>query len=148
MSLIYGIKWPGSLFGAVGVSGLANVELTPEFALKLGQALGSVDESRHERPHEPRRASGGARHESLRHLGAPVGRHPRRRFAGVTAAARALCDAHRRRRRRAYARRSERSAFAVLIEVMDASGINIDKPAERKIENLFFREDFQAHGHG
>ena len=42
MSLIYGIKWPGSLFGADGVSGLANIEITPEFALKLGQALGSV----------------------------------------------------------------------------------------------------------
>jgi mannose-1-phosphate guanylyltransferase/phosphomannomutase len=35
---------------------------------------------------------------------------------------------------------------AVLIEVMDASGINIDKPAERKIENLFFREDFRRTG--
>ena len=42
MSLIYGIKWPGSLFGADGVSGLANIEITPEFTLKLGQALGSV----------------------------------------------------------------------------------------------------------
>ena len=41
MSLIYGIKWPGSLFGADGVSGLANIEITPEFALKLGQAFGS-----------------------------------------------------------------------------------------------------------
>ena len=41
MSLIYGIKWPGSLFGGVGVTGLANLEITPEFALKLGQAFGS-----------------------------------------------------------------------------------------------------------
>ena len=41
MSLIYGIKWPGSLFGADGVARLANIEITPEFALKLGQALGS-----------------------------------------------------------------------------------------------------------
>jgi len=35
---------------------------------------------------------------------------------------------------------------AVLIEVMDASGINIDTSAERKIENLFFREDFRRTG--
>ena len=41
MSLIYGQKWPGSLFGSVGISGLANLEFTPEFALKLGQAFGS-----------------------------------------------------------------------------------------------------------
>ena len=42
MSLIYGIKWPGSLFGDDGVAGLANIEITPEFALKLGQAFGST----------------------------------------------------------------------------------------------------------
>ena len=41
MSLIYGQKWPGSLFGSGGVSGLANLEITPEFALKLGQAFGT-----------------------------------------------------------------------------------------------------------
>ena len=41
MSLIYGQKWPGSLFGSVGISGLANLEITPEFALKLGQAFGT-----------------------------------------------------------------------------------------------------------
>ena len=32
MSLIYGQKWPGSLFGSGGISGLANLEITPEFA--------------------------------------------------------------------------------------------------------------------
>ena len=29
MSLIYGQKWPGSLFGSVGITGLANLEITP-----------------------------------------------------------------------------------------------------------------------
>ena len=32
---------------------------------------------------------------------------------------------------------------SVLIEVLDANGVNIDKNTERKIENLFFREDFR-----
>jgi mannose-1-phosphate guanylyltransferase/phosphomannomutase len=41
MSLIWGVKWPGSLFGIDGISGLANIELTPEFALKLGAAFGA-----------------------------------------------------------------------------------------------------------
>ena len=70
MSLIYGIKWPGSLFGAVGVSGLANIEITPEFALKLGQAFGSVSKPGQRRHYEPRHPSGLAHHEPLHHLGA------------------------------------------------------------------------------
>ena len=41
MSLIYGTKWPGSLFGGAGVTGLANLEITPEYATKLGQAFGT-----------------------------------------------------------------------------------------------------------
>jgi mannose-1-phosphate guanylyltransferase/phosphomannomutase len=35
---------------------------------------------------------------------------------------------------------------AVLIEMLDSSGINLDKATERKIENLFFREDFRRTG--
>jgi mannose-1-phosphate guanylyltransferase/phosphomannomutase len=35
---------------------------------------------------------------------------------------------------------------AVLIELMDSSGVNVDKATERKIENLFFREDFRRTG--
>ena len=71
MSLIYGIKWPGSLFGDDGVAGLANIEITPEFALKLGQALGSILEAGTERYDQPRRASGISPNESLRHRRAP-----------------------------------------------------------------------------
>jgi mannose-1-phosphate guanylyltransferase/phosphomannomutase len=35
---------------------------------------------------------------------------------------------------------------SLLIELFDASGINVDKTTERKIENLFFREDFRRTG--
>ena len=57
MSLIWGIKWPGSLFGVNGISGLANIEITPEFALKLGAAVwGLPGEGRHG-VHQPRSAS-------------------------------------------------------------------------------------------
>ncbi|MEO0248023.1 MAG: sugar phosphate nucleotidyltransferase, partial [candidate division WOR-3 bacterium] len=38
MSLIWGTKWRGSLFRHLGVSGLSNLEITPEFATKLGAA--------------------------------------------------------------------------------------------------------------
>ena len=36
-----GHKWPGSIFKERGVTGLTNIELTPEFAMKLGASFGS-----------------------------------------------------------------------------------------------------------
>ncbi|MBU1319802.1 MAG: NTP transferase domain-containing protein [candidate division Zixibacteria bacterium] len=41
-SLIWGEKWNRELFTDAKVSGLANVEITPEFAAKLGATLGST----------------------------------------------------------------------------------------------------------
>ncbi len=145
MSLIYGIKWPGSLFGAIGVTGLANVELTPEFALKLGQALGSTmkrgesiltSRDAHPAARVLNRCvisgllSVGCNVEDLRSLPLPLARYATR-FAGDGGV---------------HTRVDPNDAHSVLIEVMDESGINIDKPAERKIENLFFREDFRRTG--
>jgi mannose-1-phosphate guanylyltransferase/phosphomannomutase len=145
MSLIYGIKWPGSLFGAVGVSGLANVELTSEFALKLGQALGSslkpgqiVMTSRDAHPAArimnrcviSGLLSVGILVQDLRSIPIPLARYATRMGGdgGV------------------HTRVDPSDANAVLIEMMDSSGINLDKPVERKIENLFFREDFRRTG--
>jgi mannose-1-phosphate guanylyltransferase/phosphomannomutase len=145
MSLIYGIKWPGSLFGAVGVSGLANVEITPEFALKLGQALGSslrpgqtvmTSRDAHPAARVMNRCvisgllSVGINVEDLRAIPLPLARYAVRIGAqgGV------------------HTRIDPENPNAVLIEVMDESGINVDKPTERKVENLFFREDFRRTG--
>lgn len=40
-SLIWGAKAQASLFRGIGVSGIANVEITPEFATKLGASFGT-----------------------------------------------------------------------------------------------------------
>ena len=142
MSLIYGIKWPGSLFGAVGVSGIANVELTPEFALKLGQALGSAlkpgqtvmtSRDAHPAARVMNRCvisgllSVGLHVEDLRSLPLPLARYATRMGGdgGV------------------HTRVDPSDPSAVLIEIMDSSGVNVDTTTERKIENLFFREDFR-----
>lgn len=142
MSLVYGIKWPGSLFGAVGVSGIANVEITPEFALKLGQALGSslkpgqtvmTSRDAHPAARVMNRCvisgllSVGLQVEDLRSLPLPLARYATRMGGdgGV------------------HTRVDPSDPSAVLIEIVDASGVNIDTTAERKIENLFFREDFR-----
>src|SRR6266851_3711719 len=42
MSLVWGERWSRSLFGRYGVSGLANIEVSPEFAAKLGAACGAI----------------------------------------------------------------------------------------------------------
>ena len=145
MSLIYGIKWPGSLFGAVGVSGIANVEVTPEFALKLGQAFGSslkpgqtvmTSRDAHPAARVMNRCvisgllSVGINVEDLRAIPLPLARYATR-MGGDSAV---------------HTRVDPEDPNAVLIELMDSSGVNVDKSTERKIENLFFREDFRRTG--
>ena len=142
MSLIYGIKWPGSLFGATGVSGLANVEITPEFAMKLGQAFGSylkpgqtVLTSRDAHPASrimnrciiSGLLSVGCGVEDLQAYPLPLARFATR--AGGDGAV--------------HTRVSPTDPNSLLIELLDGGGINVDKNTERKIENLFFREDFR-----
>ena len=41
MDLKWGMRWMTTLFGAYGITGLSNIEITPEFASKLGVAFGS-----------------------------------------------------------------------------------------------------------
>jgi mannose-1-phosphate guanylyltransferase / phosphomannomutase len=142
MSLIYGIKWPGSLFGADGVSGLANIEITPEFALKLGQALGSVlrpgqnvmtSRDAHPASRLTNRSiitgllSVGVNVHDLRETPMPVSRYAVRMSgdAGV------------------HTGISPYYPDQFLLEFFDSHGVNLDKTTERKIENIFFREDFR-----
>ncbi|HUA09059.1 MAG TPA: sugar phosphate nucleotidyltransferase [Candidatus Acidoferrales bacterium] len=142
MSLIYGIKWPGSLFGGVGVSGLANLEITPEFALKLGQAFGSFlrtgDSVMTSRDTHPASRimnrcvisgllSVGVNVEDLRSYPLPL-----TRFATRTGGNGAV-----------HVRLAPDDQHSLLFEFLDREGINVDKATERKIENLFFREDFR-----
>ncbi|MFN2459153.1 MAG: sugar phosphate nucleotidyltransferase [Candidatus Velthaea sp.] len=142
MSLIYGIKWPDSLFGAQGVSGLANVEITPEFAMKLGQAFGSylkpgqtVLTSRDAHPASrimnrciiSGLLSVGIHVEDLQAMPLPVARYAT--SSGGDGAV--------------HTRVAPGDPNDLLIEILDGAGINVDKNTERKIENVFFREDFR-----
>ncbi|HET9029990.1 MAG TPA: sugar phosphate nucleotidyltransferase, partial [Candidatus Aquilonibacter sp.] len=142
MSLVYGIKWPGSLFGGEGVTGLANLEITPEFALKLGQAFGSflrpgetVMTSRDTHPSSrimnrcviSGLLSVGVNVEDLRSFPLPLSRFATRSGGDGCVHTRVDPDDDR----------------SLLFEFFDRSGINVDKATERKIENLFFREDFR-----
>lgn len=143
MSLIWGIKWPGSLFSTRGIAGLANIEITPEFALKLGAAYGAFLEkgatictSRDAHPASRMinrsiicgLISVGVDVHDLRVMPTPIARHTIKSIGA---------------RGGIHARISPDDPRSIVIEFFDSRGIAIDKGTERKIENLFFREDFR-----
>jgi mannose-1-phosphate guanylyltransferase/phosphomannomutase len=143
MSLVWGPKWPGNLFGSQGITGLANIEITPEFAMKLGAAYGAslekgsyVITSRDSHPASRmiNRAiicgliSVGVNALDYRFMPTPVSRY------GIKMA---------QAKGGVHVRLSPTEPHAFLIEFFDAEGINIDRGYERKIENIFFREDFR-----
>ncbi|MDQ3930331.1 MAG: mannose-1-phosphate guanyltransferase, partial [Chloroflexota bacterium] len=142
-SIIWGSQGRRSLFGRWGVTGLVNVDLTPEFAAKLGAAYGgvlpkgsvvTVNRDSHYTPRMIKRAltsglpSAGINVMDLRSEPIPVARHHTR----VTGAAGGV-----------HVRLSPFDARVVDIKFFDRRGLDLDKATERKIEGLFFREDFR-----
>lgn len=142
-SLIWGAQGRRSLFGRFGVTGLVNVDLTPEFAAKLGAAYGgvfqkgttvTVNRDSHYTPRMIKRAiiaglpSAGINVLDLRNVPIPVARY-------YTRAINAAGGVH--------VRLSPFDARVVDIKFFDKRGLDLDKAAERKIEGFFFREDFR-----
>lgn len=142
-SIIWGAQGRRSLFGRWGVTGLVNVDLTPEFAAKLGAAYGgvlskgttvTVNRDSHYTPRMIKRAiiaglpSAGINVLDLRNVPIPVARH----YTRLINAAGGV-----------HVRLSPFDARVVDIKFFDRRGLDLDKAAERKIEGLFFREDFR-----
>lgn len=141
-SLVWGASWSKRLFGRLGVTGLANIEITPDFAARLGAAYGSclssgvvaVSCDAHPASDMIKRAlasgilSSGI---SVADLG-----------SGSTAVTRYAVPAIGASGG-VHVRVSPTGGNASLIEFLDASGINIDKATERKVENAFLAEDFK-----
>ncbi|AFY73008.1 Nucleoside-diphosphate-sugar pyrophosphorylase family protein [Synechococcus sp. PCC 7502] len=142
-NLIWGITVSRNLFGHRGVSGLANVEIIPEFAVKLGAAYGAtlrpgaqVMVSRDQRPicRMVTRSlisglmSVGVNIQNLEATAIPISR-----FIAPTLGV--VGGVHVR----IHPDRHDH----VLIEFLDSNGINISKPQEKKIESTYFKEDFR-----
>lgn len=142
MSLVWGNKWRGNLFRDLGVAGLSNIEITPEFATRLGSAFGSIlpnkatvitsrDSSRSSRM--LKRAvmasllSVGCEVIDMQSSAVPVARH----YIRASGAAGAL-----------NVRKMPGNPRVTLIEFFDARGNYLSKALERKVETAFFREDF------
>ena len=143
INLIWGNTAPRHLFGQRGVSGLANVDITAEFAVKLGAAYASTlkpgcqvmvsrDQRSVSRMVSRSLISGlmsvGVHVQNLEATALPISRY----------AAHTLDVAggiHVRIH-------PERSDF-ILIEFFNEQGINVTKAKEKKIEGAFFKEDFR-----
>lgn len=143
MSLVWGNKWRGNLFRELGVAGLSNVEITPDFACRLGSAFGSLfpqgsqivafrDSTRSSRM--IKRAliasllSVGCDVLDLRSAALPIARH----FIKTSSAVGAM-----------GVRKLPGNSRVSLIEMLDARGAYLSRSLERKVENAFFREDFK-----
>lgn len=143
INLIWGNTAQRNLFGQRGVQGLANIDITPEFAVKLGAAYGStlksgakVTVSRDQRniSRMVTRSliaglmSVGVYIQNLDATALPIARTviPTMGVAGGI-----------------HVRVHPDRPDYILIEFMDSKGINISKALEKKIEGAYFKEDMR-----
>ncbi|HEY9679033.1 MAG TPA: sugar phosphate nucleotidyltransferase [Drouetiella sp.] len=140
-SVIWGTRAPRTLFGAHGVRGLANIEITPEFAVNLAAAYGATlkggpvlvsrDYWRVSQMISRVMVSGlisvGVEVQNLESMPLPCSRYyvKTQRASGLV-----------------HVRVSQREPEKVSIEFFDGEGVAITKAMERKIESTFFKEDF------
>ncbi|OGF46620.1 MAG: nucleotidyltransferase [Candidatus Firestonebacteria bacterium RIFOXYC2_FULL_39_67] len=142
-SLIWGDKWSRTIFSEYGVIGLANIEITPEFAAKLGAAYGagvpkgsSIITSRDN--HRISRMTNRAFMTGLLSSGVNVfdiGVTPIGVARYVLKPLRSVGGMH--------VRMSPFDAEKVDIKFFDDQGIDLASSKEKSIEGLFFREDFR-----
>ncbi|HEY9727559.1 MAG TPA: mannose-1-phosphate guanyltransferase [Chroococcales cyanobacterium] len=143
INLIWGHTAQRNLFGQRGVQGLANIDITPEFAVKLGAAYGStlkpgsqVTISRDQRSisRMVSRAliaglmSVGIHVQNLEDTSIPIARTiiPTLSVVGGI-----------------HVRVHPDRPDYILIEIFDAQGINVKKSQEKKIEGAYFKEDLR-----
>lgn len=142
-SIVWESHGARSLFGGSGVGGLANVDITPEFATKVAMAYGSTlkkgakvitsrDSSRSARMLKRSMMAGlnavGITVEDLEVASVPVTRFVLRRPSDAGG----------------FTVRLDRSdPQSVMIRFFNQEGLDLNEDAQRKIERLFNREDFR-----
>ncbi|MDR3243831.1 MAG: mannose-1-phosphate guanyltransferase [Elusimicrobiota bacterium] len=142
-SLVWGEKWNKALFNATGITGLGNVEITPEFAAKIGSAYGAyigkdayivTSRDAHYATRMIKRAfvsgllSAGVKVGDLSTSPVPVTRYE----IGNEGEAGGV-----------HIRQSPLDGLMIDIKFFNAKGRDISLNQEKAIEQLFFREDFK-----
>ena len=142
-SIVWESRGARSLFGGEGVSGLANVDITPDMAVRVAMAWGGMlkngstvitsrDSSRSARMLKRAMMAGlngvGINVEDLEVASVPVTRFIMRRPAargGLTI------------------RLAKDDPQSVVIRFFDANGLDITEETQRKIERMYARQDFR-----
>lgn len=142
-SLIWGSQGRRVLFGRFGVTGMVNIDLTPDFVARLGAAFGSIlpkgsmvtiNRDPHRSPRMIKRAlisglpSAGNNVCDLGVLPIPVARY----YTRVTDAEGGV-----------HVRLSPYDQRVVDIRFFGANGLNLTRDQERAVERVFFREDYR-----
>ncbi|MBI4649937.1 NTP transferase domain-containing protein [Candidatus Desantisbacteria bacterium] len=141
-SLIWGEKWRKNLFGFSGVFGKANVEITPEFAAKLGTAYATCLSKNSS---VMLSASGDKMCKMLKRV----------MEGGIISAGVNIYDADNMPSflnqfaviakgvsGGVYINKALHDNNSISIEFFDSQGLNIDRSMEKKIEKVFYREEF------
>ncbi len=143
-SIIWGSQGRRALFSKFGVTGVVNVDLTPEYAAKLGGALGAalpagsyvtINRDMHRSSRMLKRAlisglaGAGVNVWDLATLPIPVARHFVRSDPTASAGI--------------HVRLSPFDQRVVDIRFMNEEGLNQSRATERNIERIFHREDFR-----
>jgi len=143
INLIWGNTAHRNLFGQRGVSGLANIDITPEFAVKLGASYGStlkpgsqVIVSRDQRSVSRMVSrsiigglmSVGVHIQNLQATAIPISRIMAPKMGVVGGI---------------HVRIHPDRPDTILIEFFDEKGISISKAKEKKIEGAYFKEDIR-----
>lgn len=142
-NIIWGSRHAKTIFGENGLSGIINVDVTPEFATRLGAAYGSLfrkgsrivvssTTSNSARMFKHAFVSGilsvGVEVFNLSSLLTPISRHAIN-YLSVEGGI--------------HIKLSGDSPDKICVDFMDSKGASISRVMERKIENAFFREDFK-----
>jgi len=142
-NIIWGSKHSKSIFGENGLSGIINVDISPEFATRLGAAYGSIFKkgskvvvssttANSARMFKHAFISGilsvGVEVFNLSSLLTPLARHAIN-FLSVEGGI--------------HIKLSEDNPNKLKVDFMDSKGASISRVTERKIENSFAREDFK-----
>ena len=143
-SLVWGAKWNKALFNAYGsISGLGNVEITPEFAAKIGSAYGAfvgsgayvvISRDDHRTTRMIKRGiisgllSAGVNVGDMLNAPIPVARYEIGNDGEIGGI---------------HIRQSPFDAKLIDVKFFDKFGGDISINQEKSIEQLFFREDFK-----
>jgi len=142
-SLIWGAQGRRALFGRFGVTGIVNIDLTPEFVARLGAAYASTlkqgatitmnrDQHRSSRMLKRGLMSGivsaGVHVADLSQAPLPIGRFHTRRIGAAGGV---------------HVRVSPFDVRVCDVKFFDRQALDMDKAQERKVETIFFREDLR-----